>query len=148
MAYSERLPAHFNPLAERASVFLPGALVGSLDLLSMELELAIQDIIAANDGFFMANGPPVTRTIMEGRFGVHFQEDSEHCRVRHVQTYTPVMLNRNGPSQAADADPKYSRKGSTGRGRWGHSDAAQCILHGKSRMKHTKRRLNASTAYG
>ena len=49
-----------------------GALVGSLDLLSMGLELAIQRIIAANDGFFMANGPPVTRTIMEGRFGVHF----------------------------------------------------------------------------
>ena len=61
---------------------------------------------------------------MEGRFGVHFQEDSEHCRVRHVQTYTPVMLNRNGPGQAADADPKYSRKGSTGHGRWGHLDAA------------------------
>ena len=39
---------------------LPGALVGSLDLLSMGLELAIQGIIAANDGFFMANGPPVT----------------------------------------------------------------------------------------
>lgn len=62
------------------------ALVGSLDLLSMELELELQKIIAANDGFFMANGPPVTRTIIDGKFGVHFQEDSEHCRVKHVQT--------------------------------------------------------------
>ena len=35
------------------------ALVGSLDLLSMELELEIQKIIAANDGFFMANGKMV-----------------------------------------------------------------------------------------
>jgi hypothetical protein len=87
------------------------ALVGSLDLLSLELELEIQTIIAANDGFFMANGPPVTRTIIEGQFGVHFQEDAEHCRVKHVQTYTPVMLNRDGVSQAGDADPKYSRKG-------------------------------------
>ena len=86
------------------------ALVGSLDLLSLELELDIQKIIAANDGGFMANGPPVTRTIMEGQFGVHFQEDSEHCRVKHVQTYSPVMLNRRA-SQAADQDPKYSRKG-------------------------------------
>ena len=87
------------------------ALVGSLDILSMGLELELQKIIAANDGFFMANGPPVTRTIMNGKFGVHFQENGEHCRVKHVQTYTPVMLNRDGVSQAGDSDPKYSRKG-------------------------------------
>jgi hypothetical protein len=88
------------------------ALVGSLDLLSMELELELQKIIAANNGFFMANGPPLTRTIINGRFGVHFQEDSQHCRVKHVQTYTPVMLNRAGASQSNDVDPKYaSRKG-------------------------------------
>jgi hypothetical protein len=95
------------------------ALVGSLDLLSMELELELQKIIAGNDGFFTANGPPVTRTIMNGRFGVHFQENGEHCRVKHVQTYTPVMLNRDGISQAGDEDPKYSRKGN-------HSGADVC----------------------
>ena len=95
------------------------ALVGSLDLLSMELELELQKIIAANNGFFMANGPPVTRTIMNGRFGVHFQENGEHCRVKHVQTYTPVMLNRDGISQAGDEDPKYNRKGN-------HSGADVC----------------------
>jgi hypothetical protein len=65
------------------------ALVGSLGLLSMENELAIQRIISANLGFFTANGPPPQRTIMDGQFGVHFQEDSEHTRVKHVQTYTP-----------------------------------------------------------
>ena len=53
----------------------------------------------------------MTRTIIEGQFGVHFQEYAQHCRVKHVQTYTPVMLNHNGASQANDADPKYNRKG-------------------------------------
>jgi hypothetical protein len=28
-----------------------------------------------------------------------------------VQTYTPVMLNRVGVSQAGDIDPKYNRSG-------------------------------------
>ena len=36
----------------------------------------------------------MTRTIMQGKHGVHFLEDSQHTRVKHVQTYTPVMLNR------------------------------------------------------
>ena len=85
------------------------ALVGSLSLLSLELELEIQQIIKANHGFFTANGPPPTRSIIQGQFGVHFQEDSEHARVKHVQTYTPVMLNRDGGSQARDVDPKYNR---------------------------------------
>ena len=42
---------------------------------------------------------------------VVFVRTFRHCRVKHVQTYTPVMLNRNGPSQAGDEDPQYSRKG-------------------------------------
>ena len=87
------------------------ALPGSITLLSLGLELELREIIRANNGFFTANGPPVTRTIMEGQYGVHFQEGSQHCRVKHVQTYTPVMLNRDGTGQAADEDPKYSRAG-------------------------------------
>ena len=87
------------------------ALPGSVTLLSLGLELELRDIILANNGFFTANGPPVTRTVMEGQYGVHFQEGSHHCRVKHVQTYTPVMLNRDGTGQAADEDPKYSRAG-------------------------------------
>ena len=87
------------------------ALPGSLTLLTLGNELKIREIVRANNGFFAANGPPVTRTIMEGMYGVHFQEDSEHCRVKHVQTYTPVMLNRDGTSQAGDLDPRYNRQG-------------------------------------
>lgn len=87
------------------------ALPGSLQLLSMPLEVELQAIVKANGGFFTANGAPVTRTIMRGKYGVHFLEDSEHTRVKHVQTYTPVMLNRVGVSQAKDLDPKYNRSG-------------------------------------
>ena len=87
------------------------ALVGSLTLLTLDLELELQGVIKANGGFLTANGPPATRTVIERKFGVHFQEDSEHCRVRHVQTYTPVMLNRDGVAQSADLDPKYNRSG-------------------------------------
>ena len=87
------------------------ALPGSIQLLSMPLEVELQAIIKANGGFFTANGAPVTRTIMQGKHGVHFLEDSEHTRVKHVQTYTPVMLNRVGVSQAGDIDPKYNRSG-------------------------------------
>ena len=85
------------------------ALPGSITLLTLELELEIRKIIEAHRGYFTANGPPGTRTIMDKQSGVHFQENAEHVRVKHVQTYTPVVLNRDGQHQARDLDPKYNR---------------------------------------
>ena len=85
------------------------AAVGSIALLTMPTELRLQEIIKKNGGFFTANGAPLTRTIMQGKFGMHFAENGEELVAQKVQSYTPIMLNRP-PGLSSDLDPKYATR--------------------------------------
>lgn len=84
------------------------AAVGSIALLTLPLELRLQEIIQQHGGFLTANGAPLTRTIIQRRFGIHFAENGMEMVAQKVQLYTPVMLNR-APGQNSDNDPKYFR---------------------------------------
>jgi hypothetical protein len=68
----------------------------------------LQEIIKAHGGFLTANGAPLTRTVMQRKFGTHFAENGMEMVAQKVQSYTPVMLNR-APGQNGDTDPKYFR---------------------------------------
>ena len=53
------------------------ATVGSIALLTTPLEVKLQEIIKQNGGFLTANGAPLTRTIMQRKYGMHFAENGE-----------------------------------------------------------------------
>ena len=93
------------------------AQAGSLALLTLPIELEIQDIIRKHGGFFVANGAPLTRTILERGFGHHYAEDPIEQCVQHVQLYTPIMLTRAQGQGQAESDPKYFRNSTA----WGAS---------------------------
>lgn len=84
------------------------AAVGSIALLTLPLELKLQEIIKEHGGFLTANGAPLTRTIIQRRFGIHFAENGMEMVAQKVQLYTPIMLNR-APGQNSENDPKYFR---------------------------------------
>jgi hypothetical protein len=107
------------------------AQVGSLVLLTMPIELKIQDIVRSHGGFFVANGPPVTRTIIERGFGHHYAEDPIEQCVQHVQLYTPIMMTRAQGQGRYESDPKYFRNSTEWGGATGMYDpilgvAAMC----------------------
>ena len=85
------------------------ATVGSIALLTMPTELKLQEIIKKNHGFLTANGAPLTRTIMQRKFGMHFAENGEELVAQKVQSYTPIMLNRP-QGLSSDLDPKYATR--------------------------------------
>ena len=91
------------------------AAVGSIALLTMPLELRLQEIIKAHGGYLTANGAPLTRTVIQRKFGVHFAENGMELVAQKVQTYTPIMLNRAPGQNGAepDEDPKYFRSPKT-----------------------------------
>jgi hypothetical protein len=61
------------------------AAVGSIALLTMPLEVKLQEIIKSRGGFLTANGAPLTRTIMQRGFGVHFAENGMELVAQKVR---------------------------------------------------------------
>ena len=87
--------------------------VASIALVTLPLELKLQDLIKSKGGFLTANGAPPTRTVIQRGFGVHFAEDSMEQCAQQVQVYTPTMLNRAQGQGKHEGDPRYFRNSST-----------------------------------
>ena len=90
----------------------------SLTLLTLPLEMRIKDLIEQHRGFMTCNGAPLTRTVIQRKFGQHTAENSAQQVTQHVQLYTPILLSRP-PGQCADPDPKYFRNATS---KYGTSD--------------------------
>jgi len=60
----------------------------------------------------ICNGAPLTRSVINRRFGQHCAENSLQQVSQHVQIYTPIMLNRP-PGGCDEPDPKYHRNATT-----------------------------------
>ena len=84
----------------------------SLALLTLPLEMRIKDLVEQHRGFMTCNGAPLTRTVIQRRFGQHTAENAAQQACQHVQLYTPIMLSRP-PGQCAEPDPKYFRNASS-----------------------------------
>jgi len=92
------------------------ALPAHLQLLTLDHELAMARKVVSAGGHMFANGAPLTMTWMREGLSVHFAETSVMWRTKHVQTYTPLMLNRYAGAKH-DPDPKYN---ATGVDYWGN----------------------------
>ena len=84
------------------------ALVGSLQLLGAEIELAILEQVASHNAEMLVNGAPTTREWMRRARGrvTHFVENGAAFHGHFPQLFTPIQLNRYGGNQR-DPDPKY-----------------------------------------
>eukprot|EP01052_Picozoa_sp_SAG31_P033612 SAG31_NODE_3822_length_3852_cov_2.137490_2_plen_255_part_00 len=91
------------------------ALVGSLKLLSADIELAILDKVKKHrhDARMFLNGAATTREWMKQARGtaMHFVENGEAWHGYWPQLFTPLQLNRYG-GNIHDPDPKYDPNGS------------------------------------